>query len=346
MISKQIFRGLVAAALTFLAGCGGGGGGGGGGPGTSSKLFVADSGNCAIGSMIDPNPTPGTATVDRTISGPSTGLGTCGGTPSVSVLPSLALDPAADRMFVSTQGSVLVWDNAGLVNGSTPRTRIITSQVMDPTLRGINFDSLFIDTTNNRLYVAEPSGQVQVYDGASTLSGNATPARSIKPDLGITTVITTFGIAVDLAKNVLYVGMVPSGSPSFVAVFDNQSSLPTTSGTPVAPSRTIEIAGGASSMYLDTVNDRLYVAIGGGPVRVYDSASTRSGAPAGNRTFTLGNTQKYIFVDVAHDRLYGVSENLVFIIPNASTADGPGVTGTVVAVQTTGSLFSAVAAKP
>jgi hypothetical protein len=68
----------------------------------------------------------------------------------------------------------------------------------------------------------------------------------------------------------------------------------------------------------------------------------------GNRSFQLGAafTSKYIFVDVPNNRLYAVSENFVFIIPNASTANDPGVVGTVVQVQSTGNLFSAVAVKP
>jgi hypothetical protein len=345
-MQKMLSRLVVSAfILSGLAACGGGGGGGP--SGTSSKAFVVDSGNCAIGSMINPNPSPGTLAIDRIISGPSTGLGTCGGTPSVSTLPSLALDPAGDRIYVATQLSVLQWENAGLVTGNVPRTRTFTSTVTEGmTTRGVNFHSLFLDTTNNRLYAAEANnGHVQVYNGARTLSGAVTPSRSIATDLGTACCVFTFGVAVDLARDMLYVGVVPSDSR--IAVFHNQASINVPAGTAVTPDRVLNIVGGASSFYLDTVNDRLYVAITNGPIRVYDNASTlTSGTPSFNRTFTLGNTQKYIFVDVANNRLYGVSENLVFIIPNASTADGLGVTGTVLQVQSAGSLFSAVAVKP
>src|SRR5687768_7025955 len=121
---------LIASALILvgMAGCGGGGGGDGGDGRPSSKLFVVDSGNQAIGSMINPNPSPGTLAVDRIISGANTGLGTPGiGTPSVSTLPSLALDAAGDRIYVATQLSVLQWENAGFASGNTPRTRAFTS---------------------------------------------------------------------------------------------------------------------------------------------------------------------------------------------------------------------------
>jgi hypothetical protein len=66
MVSRAV---LSAFILAGLAGCGGGGGGDGGDGRPSSKLFVVDSGNHAIGSMINPNPTPGTFAVDRIISG-------------------------------------------------------------------------------------------------------------------------------------------------------------------------------------------------------------------------------------------------------------------------------------
>lgn len=343
MTSGKIFRVVVLLAMLGLAGCGGGGGGGP--SGTSSKMFVVDSGNCAIGSMIDSNPTPGTFTVDRIIQGPATDLGACGGTPSVSTLPGFALDPVADRMWVATQLSVLIWDNAGLVSGNTRWTRKMTSTVNEGGLRGINFWSLFHDRTNNRLYAAEPRGDVHVYNGAATLSGSVTPNRSIKPDLGTEEVFFNFGVAVDLARDLLYVGVVPSDSR--IIVYENQSSISVSPGTAVTPNRILNIAGGASSFYLDAANDRLYVAITGGPIRVYDNASgLTTGTPQHDRTFTLGDTQKYIFVDPGSNRLYGVSENLVYIIPNASTAHGPSVTGTVITVQTSGSLFSAVAVKP
>jgi hypothetical protein len=150
---------------------------------------------------------------------------------------------------------------------------------------------------------------------------------------------------VDRTRNQLYVGVAPSESR--IIVFNNANTVDTTGGPPLAPNRTLTFTSGLGSFFLDDVNDRLYVAQFNGTILVFDNASMlTTGTPSFSRTFTLGNTQKYIFVDTTNDRLYGVSENVVFIIPNASTANGLGVTGTVLQVQTTGSLFSAVAAKP
>src|SRR5688500_2656542 len=129
---------LVVLGLISLGACGGGGGGDQ--PRASSKLFVVDSGNRAIGSVINSNPSAGTFALDRISSGPSTGRATPGGPPPVSDLPRLALDPVADRGFVATQLNVLVWDGARLVIGSRPPTRSITATVSEGAMtRGVNF---------------------------------------------------------------------------------------------------------------------------------------------------------------------------------------------------------------
>jgi hypothetical protein len=336
MLSRLVVSAFI---LSGLAACGGGGGGGP--SGTSSKAFVLDAGNHAVGSMIDPNPSPGILAVDRIINGPSTGLGTGTFSP-VTTLPSLALDAAGDRIYVATQSSVLQWENAGLVNGNVPRTRIITSQVTrGGTPFAVNFFSLFIDTINNRLYAAEPNGDVHVYNGARTASGSVPPSRTITPNV---TTSFSFGVAVDVARDVLYLGVAPSGSS--ILVFENQASLPTTPGTPQAPTRALTFALAVGSFYLDAVNDRLYVAQFNGPILVFNGASTLTSTASPTRTITLDTTQKYIFVDTTNDRLYAAGGNRVFIVNNASTANDPGVTATLVTVQTTGSMFSAVAVKP
>src|ERR1700694_2114649 len=74
---RQLTASVMLSSLLGLAACGGGGGGGYGGGGGSnmptgaagSKAFAADSPHFAIGSLINPNPGPGTIIVDRIISG-------------------------------------------------------------------------------------------------------------------------------------------------------------------------------------------------------------------------------------------------------------------------------------
>jgi hypothetical protein len=340
-------RYLLAGALIGLSGCGGGGDGAGL-PGPTSKVFVADSGNRAIGSVIDPNPPPGTAVVDRIIIGPGTGLGMAAGGSHIGAIPSLALDPAADRLYVATDRNVvLVFDNAGHLDGDVVRSREISGRVTRGTnVVGVLIRNIFLDTLNNRLYATDsPTGEVHVFEGASTLNGEVPVTRTIKPDVGVPCCVTTFGVAVDAARNMLYVGVVTAPSNSRIIVFDNASTIDTGTGTSLAPNRTLTF-GEASSFFLDAMNNRLYVALAGGGIHVFDNASSLTAGATADRSFQLGNTPKYIFVDPANNRLYGVSENLVFIVNNLTAVNGPGQLATVIAVQTTGSLFSAVAVKP
>src|SRR5207247_2250872 len=83
--------------------------------------------------------------------------------------------------------------------------------------RGVNFYGLSLDTTNNRLYTVDPAGEVHVFNNASTRSGTTTPDRTVTPDLGTFMVVTTFGIAVDKTRDLLYVGIAPNpANPIFV----------------------------------------------------------------------------------------------------------------------------------
>ena len=346
----------LALALFALSSCGGGGGGDSGPPG--SKLFITDGGNHAIASIINAAPTVNsTFTIDRTVQGSSTGLGTPGGTPSISSIPSIALDAANDRLFVATQTNAVVFDNIGTANGNAPYSRLISATVnTGGGLRGVNFYGLYVNTTNNILYVADVTGEVHAFNNASTRNGATTPDRTVTPDLGTTQVVFPFGIAVDKARDLLYVGIVPSGSPAFMIVFNGASTANTNTAPNQsrAPDRTFTLSG-AGAFHLDEANDRLYVSRFDGHAYVFDNASGLTGAPTQNRDINLlDNIQKFIFVDTSRNKLYAVGNNpnppnnqsVLDIIDNASTADGMNVTGLSVFVTATNIRLSAVAVKP
>src|SRR6267154_1014931 len=72
---KLLAASVMLSSLLGLAACGGGGSYGGGGnmPVTGvgpSKVFAADSGHRAIGSLANPDPGAGPIAIDRTIIGP------------------------------------------------------------------------------------------------------------------------------------------------------------------------------------------------------------------------------------------------------------------------------------
>ena len=350
----------LALALLALASCGGGGGGSSAPPTPGSKLFITDGGNHAIASLINAAPTVGsTFTIDRTVQGSNTGLNDIGGTPSISSIPSIALDAANDRLFVATQVHAVVFDNIGTADGNAAFSRRISATVdTGGGPRSVNFYGLSVDTTNNILYVADLTGEVHAFSNASTRNGVTTPDRTVTPNLGTTQVVFPFGIAVDRVRNLLYVGIVPSGSPAFMIVFNGASTANTNTAPNQSrvPDRTFVLPG-AGSFHLDEATDRLYVSRFDGVVWVFDNASGLTSTPTQNRTIDLflnltGRTQPFIFVDTSRNKLYAVGNDpggtfsRFFIIDNASTADEPNVTGILATITATNIRLSAVAVKP
>ncbi len=339
-------RGLFALSFVLLvAACSGGGGGGGGAgsPTPSSKLFVADGGNRAVGSQINSNPGAGTFSVDRIIQGPNTGLGA--GTSDFLSLPSLAVDAAANRLFVAVQSNgTMVFDQAGFVTGNAaPSRRIVASVNRSGVLAFVNFWKLSLDKPRDVLYNADNFGEVQAFHNASTLNGTSlTPNRIIQVDLGGPALNSTFGIGVDSTNDRLYVGF----NASTIAVFNGASGLNTGLDVKQRPDRTFTFFGTARSFYLDAVNDRLYIAITNGDIQVLDNASTLTAGPlTATRTINLGGSGWFIFVETTGDRLYAVANNQIVIVQNASLANGA-VGGTIITVVSPGSQFGAVAVQP
>ena len=336
------------ACVVLLASCGGGGGGGGsvGGPALAgSKLFVSDGGNHAIGSQVNVNPGAGSLAIDRIISGPATGFGS-GGTPSPSTIPSIALDVSADQLYASTQLRVAVFNQASVASGNVAPARTFTSSIIkNGALHGVNFFQLFLDAANNRLYVADIDGFLLAFDNASGLTGAVVPSRTIQIDLGVNQVFSSFGIAVDPAADNLFVGIRGNGFTN-ILIFNVQS----LKSGPVAPDQTLSFSTAPASFYLDSVNNRLYVAVFGGDIQVFENAkSLTPGAPTVARTIplsTVSASDKAIFVDTANDRLYGVANNQVFIVQNASAVSGVPFTVTQATLLDANARFSAVRTKP
>ena len=347
----------LALALLALASCGGGGGGSSGPAG--SKLFITDGGNHAIVSIINAAPTVGsTFTIDRVVNGPATGLGS--GVGDIFSIPSVALESAADRLYVATQGNTFIFDGISQASGNAAPTRTMAATINTGSgNRGVNFFRISLDAVNSRLYTVDFSGEVHVFNNPTTPTGATTVVRIINPDLGPTTILSTFGLAIDAGKNMLYLGAVFSGSGSSnIIVFNNADTAgtPPTMITPLAPNRTLSFAQGVGSFFLDTVNDRLYVSQSNGVVLVFDGASLlASGTPTPSRTIDMLNgIQNYIFVDRSRNKLYAVANDPVVsnnravlnIIDNASTANEPNVTGISVFVTANNIEFSAVAVAP
>jgi hypothetical protein len=349
----------LALAVLAVAGCGGGGGGGGSSGPPGSKLFISDGGNHALVSIINAAPTVNsTFTIDRVVAGSATGLGS--GVGSTFSIPSIALDAVADRLYVATQGNTFIFDGISQANGNVAPTRTMSATINTGSgNRGVNFFHISLDAVNSRLYSVDSFGEVHVFNNPTTPAGATTVTRIINPDLGPTTILSTFGLAIDAGKNMLYLGAVFSGSGSSnIIVFDNADTAGTapTTITPLAPNRTLSFAQGVGSFFLDTLNDRLYVSQSNGVVLVFDGASLlASGTSTPSRTIDMLNAvQNYIFVERNRNKLYAVANDPVVannravlnIIDNASTADEPNVSGLSVFVTATNIELSAVAVAP
>lgn len=326
------------AALLFavlaIGSCGGGGGGGGGSSG--SKVFVADSGTHAIGSVDNPNPAPGNVKVDRIITGTSSNF-------INGNIPALFLDVARDQLYVSNETSIVVFNNARFANGPIDYNRRV-AMLVPP---GGNFNSLSLDSTRDMLYVGDNQNGVRVYDNASTLNETGGPSnlpnRTISGNFGPNFFVRD--VAVDAGKNILYVATVDSTPAMSVVVFDSAS---TATGN-LAPSRTISIPtsvnGGTMGLFIDSTHDRLFVADTSGDVFVIENASSKSGTPAPpDRTVILPSVVTRLAVDTVNDRLYAASSSALYVVPGVSTASGAVLATAALAAP--GSIFTAVAVRP
>lgn len=344
--SGRLMAALASAALLSisLGGCGGGGGGGDAAPAGPSKLFVADSENQAIGSLANSNPRPGTAAIDRVIIGPATRLGTS--------LRGLDYDAAADRLFVLTDDTerqeILVFNNASVADGNVAPRRLAGLPGSFGTSGSGALRALQFDAGRNLLYAANASGQVSVFANAGTASDAVASRQFVDRTVG--TLFGT-GMALDPGRDRIYLlgswtdptlpGM-PSLPPMiFINRFDNAS---TRSGE-VRSDHSASVDGQTfqwAGLALDRTRDKLYAGINGG-VSVYDDAS---GALTTSRRIVLpgGADQYKLAVDSVHDRLYAIDGQRLFVIPNASTANGP-VAATALVAPDAG-VLTAVAVTP
>lgn len=192
-------------------------------------------------------------------------------------------------------GAVLRFSAATAVDGNT----IPDGYIAGPTSTLICPHYAFLDTSANRLFVADPcSSAVNVFDNVSTLNGDVAPSRRITGNLttfaaaGVTSMMS---VAVDTSRDILYVSTSNQAlTVAEVAVFDNASTL---NGN-VAPDRVITTPAVAGSMLsynhgiiVDSSSDKIYVASpGDSSVLVFNNASTVSGSNAPYQSVSGSNT--------------------------------------------------------
>jgi DNA-binding beta-propeller fold protein YncE len=190
----------------------------------------------------------------------------------------LAVDYDRNRLYVSNAGtdcsstsnpcnSILVFHVAGNLSNNAVPDQILTSAALNSP-RG-----LALDLESKTLYVANQGGHsVLVFKKVEGLNG------SVRPDVeiggGETRIVQPIGVAIDWARDILYV--LNEGS-SEILVFEGASSQNGNS----APTRTLS-AGDAyqspSALFLDVEGDLLYVADKGeNEVYIFRNASQAEG---------------------------------------------------------------------
>jgi uncharacterized repeat protein (TIGR01451 family) len=210
----------------------------------------------------------------------------------------MAIDAGRDLVYIpgynpsASSSGIGVFGGSGSASGQITPTRFLTHTTW--IVSSYDVKALAVDTTHDRLYVlrtAYADGQVLVFDGISSASGEITPTRIIS---GPSTLVgkRSLNMALDVSDDRLYVSAY---EPDFVMVFDGISSA----DGDVAPSRvisgpntTLDFPGGLA---LDVAADTLYVSNSQKPyhISVFENASTITGDIAPTRVISGSDTGLY-----------------------------------------------------
>lgn len=218
--------------------------------------------------------------------------------------------------------SILRFDNALTASGNQTPAAIITGTAT--TLSQPQF--MAIDTTNDRLYVANPNNaSVVIFDGVSQLTGNnnIAPTRAI---VGPNTQMTSpSSVALDEQRDLLYVAdatdifvFSPASTANGNQAFSRDISVNTTG-----------FIFNAQQVFIDSANDRLFATdANNNAVVVYDGASTLPTATIAPTRIIVGNLTKLanpsgIALDAAGNLIITNAGNgSITVYSSAATASG------------------------
>ena len=234
---------------------------------SADRLFVANNNDISILIFDNISTKNGNVAPERTITGANTTL----------VSPTdLTLDKTRDFLYVADDLDIEVFNSASTATGNIAPARSLTP--------GFSVAAVFVDGANDRLYVADSTGNsIEIYDNASTLaSGPITASRTIT---GASTLLATpSSIQIDQSGRLV----VSNASPASITIYSNAA---TASGN-VAPAATISGSNTAfvspNQIAMDTRSTgTLYMADpGASRIAIYSSFSTAAGNIAPNRVIT------------------------------------------------------------
>lgn len=240
----------------------------------------------------------------------STPTPTPGGSPSPTPTPAPG---APGKLYVSdpNNNSILRFDGANTADGNLAPSATIqgaSTLINSP-------QHIFVDGASDTLYVAN-QGNVLAFVNASTKTGDVPPDRNIN---GAATGLTApVDVSFDDAKDLLYVADTRG-----VLVFNSAS---TATGN-VAFFHDINVGFVISALFLDSTNDRLYLAdSAANAIHVFDNASTLNNTVAATRTIsgtaTKLNQPAGVVVDPVGKLVVDNADGSIIIFVNAAAVTG------------------------
>jgi hypothetical protein len=195
----------------------------------ADRLYVANRGDLSVVIFDGVSTKTGTVNIapTRTIAGAATGL----------LQPTdVALDKGRDMLYVADDVDIFVFNSA---SASSTNGNVAFARDISP---GFAISAIFIDATNNRLFVADQAADaIAIFDNASTLNGTVTASRVVQGTA--TRLAVPSGVAVDGAGR-LIVSNVGNGTtiPPTITIYANAATVDA-NAAPVA-----EITGSNTGM--------------------------------------------------------------------------------------------------
>jgi sugar lactone lactonase YvrE len=233
----------------------------------NNRLYVAATGGVLVYDQVSTK--NGNISADRTIGG-------------LSMPQDLALDRARDLLYVADSGAIKVFSGASSANGTPSPTRIINPQVAGA---GISISAIFLDTVNDRLYIADSINfAVDIYDGATALTGAVNASRSLSGSN--TGLAQPDGVQVDGIGRLI----VANNNPPSITIYPNAATVNGNS-LPVSTVRGASNTLQGPSQILVTPGNELYVADGvQGAVPIFAGFNAANGTLTPNRNITGSKT--------------------------------------------------------
>lgn len=139
-------------------------------------------------------------------------------------------------------------------------------------------NGMAVDSTNDVIYALTDEGNVNVYSGIATLTGDVAPTRVID----LSDVAAAYGMAYDETRDRMYI-LVFNGSGNRRLNIYNSWSTKTFS----ASADVVTAVNSGTLIAVEPTTDRLYTGVSGGAFKSYDNASTIAADAAATRSFNL-----------------------------------------------------------